>query len=126
MKGTSLAVANDIAFAIVFAIGRIVLGPFLTYATVMSPTSHIVVKVCCWSPGTPVSHLLHDRLARLPSRASACCGFGRSCRHDDINDISAINKRVTGGPSHCHQENSLGQYRCYNHHALSSTRHVRL
>lgn len=45
MKGTPLALANDIAFAAIFTVCRMVLGPWLTYATVMSPTSHAVVKV---------------------------------------------------------------------------------
>lgn len=45
MKGTPLATANDIAFAVIFTVCRMVCGPFLLYATVMSPTSHVVVKV---------------------------------------------------------------------------------
>jgi hypothetical protein len=34
----------QLVFALIFTVARIIVGPFLTYYTVVSPTSHPVVK----------------------------------------------------------------------------------
>lgn len=45
LKDTPIALGNEVLFAASFALCRIALGPFLTYAAVTTPTSSIVVKV---------------------------------------------------------------------------------
>lgn len=45
LKDSSLSLANDVMFALVFTVARIFIGPVLVYRCVMSPTSPTAVKL---------------------------------------------------------------------------------